>query len=74
MYVKSTLHLQMYHVMLILTDGEIHDMKETTDLIVELSQYPVSIIIVGVGNEEFEKMQFLDSDNQVLRNSTGVAA
>ena len=41
----------MYHVMLILTDGEIHDMRETLDVIVEMSKYPVSIIIIGVGNE-----------------------
>ena len=60
--------------MLILTDGEIHDMKETRDLIVELSKLPVSIIIIGVGNEGFEGMRYLDADNNVLRNSQGVAA
>lgn len=60
--------------MLIITDGDIHDMKETTDIIVELSKYPVSIIIIGVGNENFEKMKFLDSDEKILRNSKGQAA
>lgn len=64
----------MYHVMLIITDGEIHDMKETTDMIVELSKYPVSIIIVGVGDEDFEKMKYLDSDEKILRNSKGEPA
>lgn len=54
--------------MLILTDGDIHDMKETTDLIVELSKFPVSIIIIGVGNDNFDKMKFLDSDEKILRN------
>ena len=49
--------------MLILTDGEIHDMPETKDLICELSKFPVSIIIVGVGNESFRQMEALDSDN-----------
>ena len=48
--------------MLILTDGEIHDMKETRDIIVELSKYPVSIIIIGVGDENFQGMTYLDSD------------
>jgi hypothetical protein len=38
---------------------------------VELSQYPVSIIIVGVGNENFEKMMTLDGDDATLRSSTG---
>ena len=61
----------MYHCLLILTDGDIHDIKETVDIIVELSKYPVSIIIIGVGNHDFAKMIFLDSDDKVLRNSKG---
>lgn len=61
----------MYHVMLILTDGEIHDMQETKDLIIELSKLPVSIIIVGVGNERFENMEVLDSDDVILKGSRG---
>lgn len=43
----------MYHCMIIITDGDIHDMKESKDIICELSKYPVSIIIIGVGNEDF---------------------
>lgn len=58
----------MYHVMLIITDGEIHDMGVTKDLIVELSHYPVSIIIIGVGREGFENMRQLDSDDAILKN------
>ena len=49
-------------------------MSETTDIIVELSKYPVSIIIIGVGDEQFEKMIRLDSDDKVLRNSKGQTA
>jgi Copine len=63
------MHLQMYHVMIILTDGTIHDMNETKDLIVELSGYPVSLIIIGVGKENFENMIILDGDTVELRNS-----
>ena len=58
-------------MLVILTDGDIHDQAQVVDLIVELSKYPVSIIIIGVGNEDFEKMRFLDSDDKILRNSTG---
>lgn len=61
----------MYHLMLILTDGEIHDMQETKDVIIELSKLPVSIIIVGVGNENFRNMEVLDSDRNVLKGSRG---
>ena len=46
----------MYHVLMIVTDGEIHDMQLTKDLIVECANYPLSIIIVGVGQSEFGSM------------------
>jgi len=38
-----------YYVLLILTDGQIHDMESTKRLIVDSSKLPLSIIIVGVG-------------------------
>lgn len=58
----------MYHTMVIITDGDIHDMNETVSTIVELSKYPTSIIIIGVGDEDFDKMKFLDSDDKILRS------
>ena len=70
-YMKTMLTLQMYHILLILTDGTIHDMKKTKDLIVECSDYPLSIIIVGVGDADFEDMRELDGDDVVLRDSKG---
>jgi len=66
--------LRTYYVLLILTDGEIHDMPETKRLIVEASKLPCSIIIVGVGNEEFDKMEELDADEKILRDDKGRAA
>jgi hypothetical protein len=51
-----------YHIFLIITDGEIHDMPETTDLVVEASALPMSIIIIGVGDEKFKMMKTLDGD------------
>lgn len=73
-YMQANIHLSMYHTLLILTDGSIHDMKETKDLIVECSQYPLSIIIVGIGDADFSNMITLDGDEQILRNSRGQAA
>jgi hypothetical protein len=52
----------MYHILLILTDGQINDMPATRDLIVECSDYPLSIIIVGIGNADFSNMVQLDGD------------
>lgn len=57
--------------MLILTDGEIHDMDKTKDLLVQASQLPLSVIIIGVGDEDFELMRELDSDGKLLRSSNG---
>lgn len=48
-------------------------MPKTKDLVCELAEYPVSIIIVGVGNADFEAMEELDGDDGLLRNSRGVA-
>ena len=46
----------MYHVFLIMTDNCIDDYQETKDLIVEASTLPLSIIIVGVGNEKMLRL------------------
>jgi len=70
-YMKMNMQLPMYHILLILTDGAIHDMRETKDLIVECSNYPLSIIIVGIGNADFSNMVALDGDDEVLRDSRG---
>lgn len=59
---------------MILTDGEISDMYQTKDLIVKASKLPLSIIIIGVGNENFSGMIELDGDEGVLRDSNRVAA
>ena len=60
-----------YTVLLILTDGSIHDMNETVDLIVGCGDLPISFIIVGVGQEDFRFMEKLDNDDMSLRDSEG---
>ena len=48
-------------------------MAETKQAIVAASNLPLSIIIVGVGNEDFRAMEALDSDRQALRSGNDVA-
>ena len=62
---------QSYYVLLILTDGQINDMSKTVDLIVQASVLPLSIVIVGIGNENFEKMTTLDADEVPLVDKDG---
>jgi len=51
---------------LILTDGDITDLDDTIDQIVLGSDLPLSIIIVGVGSSNFDKMDTLDGDDEPL--------
>lgn len=60
---------QEYHVLLILTDGVITDLQKTIDQVVRASRHNVSIIIVGVGNADFEAMDKLDADTHPLYSS-----
>lgn len=61
----------MYHILLFLTDGSIHDMRETKDVLFECANYPLSVIIIGIGDADFSNMIELDGDEEVLRNSKG---
>jgi len=45
-----------------MTDGQIDDYNDTVDRIVKASTLPLSIVIVGVGNKDFNLIKKLDSD------------
>ncbi len=49
--------MRKYYILLIMTDGVIDDMEETIDQIVRATALPISIIIVGVGDSNFDKME-----------------
>ncbi|CAO2818360.1 unnamed protein product [Amaranthus hypochondriacus] len=66
---------QKYFVLLIITDGVITDLQETKDAIVNASDLPLSILIVGVGGADFKEMEFLDGDHgEKLESTTGRVA
>ncbi len=58
-----------YSVFLLLTDGVVNDLQATIDQIVSGCYHPLSIIIVGIGNEDFKNMEVLDADNIPLVSS-----
>ena len=70
-YVKQMEQQRKYQILLILTDGRIHDMPRTKQLIVQLSYLPCSIVIVGIGNADFSTMVELDGDDGILRDDMG---
>lgn len=58
---------QKYNILLILTDGAIMDEQETINKIVAASGLPLSIIVVGIGEADFESMENLDADKKPLK-------
>lgn len=59
----------IYHILMILTDGQITDEQETKDTIIDSQDLPMSIIIIGVGNDDFGNMSELDGDTGGLNGS-----
>ena len=51
---------QAYTILLIITDGAVADENATMEALERVVDSPLSIVIVGVGEEDFSKMQFLD--------------
>jgi hypothetical protein len=58
-----------YFVLLIITDGIITDLDATKSAVISASSLPLSIIIVGVGSEDFTAMDDLDSDDELLSHN-----
>ncbi|KAL3818774.1 hypothetical protein ACJIZ3_004679 [Penstemon smallii] len=70
-----TSHHAKYFVLLIITDGVVSNLQETMDALVEASDLPLSILIVGVGSANFKEMDILDADNgRRLKSSKGKIA
>lgn len=47
--IKSAEIKNAYQILVLLTAGNIDDMPQTKDLLVELSAHPCSVIIIGIG-------------------------
>jgi hypothetical protein len=52
---------QAYTILLILSDGAVSNVEETTRAIHEAGDAPMSIVIVGIGDADFSSMHFLDN-------------
>lgn len=52
-----------YHILIIITDGDVDDVSETIDAIVSASKYSLSIVCIGVGSGPWQKM--IKFDDQI---------
>ncbi|KAG9391693.1 Copine [Carpediemonas membranifera] len=59
-----------YEVLLVLTDGVLMDAAQTIKSIVDGSETPLSIIIVGVGSADMSQMSVLDADTAPLKSGS----
>lgn len=62
-----------YHLLLIITDGQMNDADATVEAIVSAAHLPLSIVIVGVGAADFSAMVMLDGDDRRLSYNGRVA-
>jgi len=53
---------RQYHILVILTDGAVDDVTATASAIVDASNYPISIIAIGIGDADFTVMHQFDDE------------
>lgn len=51
-----------YHILLIICDGAVTDKQSTINAIVEASNYPISIVCIGVGKGPWDIMEEFDDE------------
>jgi len=51
---------KQFVILLVLTDGDMSDPKEDIEAIIEASNYPIAISVVGIGDGPFDTMEKFD--------------
>ena len=69
--IKSSKQNLNYNILMIISDGYVHDIDDIIDRIVESSKLPLSVIIIGVGADVTSDMKKLNGEDGKLIDSSG---
>ena len=69
--IKSSKQNLNYNILMIISDGYVHDIEDIIDRIVESSKLPLSVIIIGVGADVTSDMKKLNGEDGKLIDSSG---
>ena len=69
--IKSSKQNLNYNILMIISDGYVHDIDNIIDRIVESSKLPLSVIIIGVGADVTSDMKKLNGEDGKLIDSSG---
>jgi hypothetical protein len=62
------LRRRAYTVLIILTDDDPEDPEETMTVLDKVAQDPISVVVVGIGRNEFSGMSFVDDLRQTRKH------
>ncbi|CAJ0928508.1 unnamed protein product, partial [Mesorhabditis belari] len=65
----TRLNMGLYFVLVVLTDGDVTNPKNTRDALIDACEAPISVVAVGIGNKDFSKIRALEAPN--LKHSDG---
>ena len=51
-----------YHILVIIADGQVTEQEKTAEALVEASKYPISIVVIGVGDGPWNLMEKFDDE------------